>query len=115
MDEETESVAISVGNCKILKNRPPIIALCDVLLEIAGIEIKLNAVQVRRYKDNCAVELPHTTNCIGHPIEAIELPAEINAAIGRAVAEEVALRLGITITVENGLSLIHISEPTRPY
>ena len=100
MLEETVSVVITVGNCKIIKNRPPIIALCDVLLEVAGIEIKLNCVQVRRYKDNCAVELPHTTNSIGHPLEAVELPAEINDAIGRAVAETVAERLGLVITAD---------------
>ncbi len=63
-----------------------LLAMADVELFIDGVSFVISGIAVRRLKDVLAVEMPQTTNAVGHPIPAITLPPEVEQPLAIEVA-----------------------------
>ena len=87
-DDETETVTFSVVGVERVYGRGDLVALAIVELELAGVSMTLQGLQVRRVSlDRITVALP----AFKHPRDgvmrtAIVLPAELSDAIGASVA-----------------------------
>ena len=85
MYDDVANIEVSVVGIKKFA-KGSLIALADVELFIDGVAFVVSGIAVRRYGDTLAVEMPMTTNSVGHPIPAIVIPPEVEQPLAIEVA-----------------------------
>lgn len=86
MSEETATVSFQVIGVEIVRGRGRLLGFAAVVLEIGGVEIRLQGVQIVRADDGSLKCLPPTYKHLdGRWLPSVVLPPDLSAALATEI------------------------------